>query len=137
QDAIRSANEKRRDAQEHYRDSLQDLDEWYQEQLTLQKERQLQEKLSELEHLNEMGELTQQHLDELRGMWTDYNNFVGGSTGAGGGEITYGGIGAGAGNPSGANGGSYGGLTGAQTAPSVGNQANWVGPYGVTLNIKS
>jgi len=84
-DALESANERRADAQEHYRDALADLDEWYQEQLLRQKEANLQRKINELEHLEEMGELTQAHLDELRGMWNDYNNFVGGASGSGGG----------------------------------------------------
>lgn len=140
QDAIRSANEKRRDAQEHYRDSLQDLDEWYREQLMLQKERQLQEKLSELEHLNEMGELTQDHLNELKGMWTDYNSFVGGSTGAGGVSSGGGTILNTSNNPnnvSGVNGGRIGSLTRSDNAGNLGDWSNWVGPYGVTLNIKS
>lgn len=139
QDAIRSANEKRRDAQEHYRDSLQDLDEWYQEQLMLQKERQLQEKIRELEHLNEMGELTQDHINELKGMWNDYNGFVSGSTGGGGtssvGGMTGGGASTQAGSSTG-GGGTLSGITGGGT-PNVGDWSNWTGPNGLTLNIKS
>lgn len=96
QDAVQNANERRSDAQEHYRDSLVDLDDWYREQLLRQKEANLQQKINELEHLEEMGELTQAHLDELRGMWNDYNNFVGGATGA---------------VPGGGGGGSIGGAT--------------------------
>ena len=110
QEAIKSANERRRDAQDHYRDSLQDLDEWYREQLILRKERQLQEKISELEHLEEMGELTQAHLDDLKNQWGDYNDFVNGASGAGG-SGGSGGIGTG-GTGSGGSGGIGSGGTG-------------------------
>jgi hypothetical protein len=125
QDAMESASERRRDAQEHYRDSLLDLDEWYKEQLIRQKEANLQQKLNELEHLAEMGELTQAHLDELRGMWNDYNGFVAGNTGAvpGGGSI--GGFAPGGGS-SGGGGGSIGGFapSSAAPAPSLGQMQN-------------
>lgn len=119
-DAIESANERRADAQEHYRDALADLDEWYQEQLLRQKEANLQRKINELEHLEEMGELTQAHLDELRGMWNDYNSFVGGASGSGGGGGSIGDFAPGAGGGGGANGGGYNGKTGG-SAPAINN----------------
>jgi len=121
-DALESANERRADAQEHYRDALVDLDEWYREQLLRQKEANLQRKINELEHLEEMGELTQAHLDELRGMWNDYNSFVGGASGGGGGSSGGGSIGdfapgAGGSNP---GGGQIGGK-----APANSQINNW------------
>lgn len=87
-DAKRSASEKRRDAKDAQGDAIRDLNEWYREQQILQQEANLQEKLRQAEHLAEMGELTQEHLNDLRGMYTDYQNDVasiGGSVPGGGG----------------------------------------------------
>lgn len=141
-EAIMDAQERRQDALEAQRDALMDLDDWYREQLLRQKEANLQRKISELEHLDEMGELTQQHLDELRGMWDDYNSFVAGETGATPtGGTTPPTVGGGSGGGAGGNGGTIGGAqpgggnSGGFTPLFPGGSGHTLGQ--MTLNINS
>ena len=89
-----------------------------------------------------MGELTQDHLNELKGMWSDYNSFVGGSTGAGG--VVNANTPAGSlntsnnpNNVSGGSGGTIGSLTRSGSGANVGDWSDWVGPGGIRLNIQS
>jgi hypothetical protein len=143
-EAIEAAREQRMDAQSSYRDAMQDLKEWYHEQMLMQKERHLQEAISEAEHLAKQGELTQAHIDNLKGMWSDYNKFVsGGNTSGvgGGGSGSVGGFG-GSGSSGGSSGGTIGSLGGRFSGNSNGSTSTYTlddffAGRGLNLNINS
>jgi hypothetical protein len=142
-EAKKNANDQRRDAQEAHRDSLQDLAEWYQEQLLAQKEANIREKIQQLEHLSEMGELTEAHLNELRGMYSDYQNDVSNMGGSTPGGVPGGGSGAGGQSPVRGVGGGRGGNSTTTLEDVLGQfggggfGSGTIGSQGLRLDINS